>query len=85
MINIIEPSFEIFEEKTGDQTLKVLERIGRTCYKSEHHITEGSAKAFIAMLLKRKHWSVLEHEKVTVKVICDRGVSHEIVRHRIAS
>ena len=48
-------------------------------------ITEKSSKDFVAMIIKRGHESVLEHEKITVRIICDRGVSHELVRHRIAS
>jgi thymidylate synthase (FAD) len=39
----------------------------------------------VAAILKSGHESVIEHEKVTVRIICDRGVTHEIVRHRIAS
>lgn len=84
-IDIIHPSFEINQDLTGTQILKRIEQAGRTCYKSEELITEDSAKAFVAMVMKRGHLSVIEHEKVTMRVICDRGVSHEIVRHRIAS
>ena len=69
----------------GAKILQKLERCGRVCYKSEDKITEGSAEKFIGMILKSGHESVLEHEKLTVKFICDRGVTHEIVRHRIAS
>jgi thymidylate synthase (FAD) len=65
--------------------LQNIELAGRTCYKSEDKITEESAEKFIKMLIQKGHESVLEHEKITVKFICDRGVSHEIVRHRIAS
>ena len=65
--------------------LEKLERIGRVCYKSEGNIKDGSAEKFIAGILKRGHESVIEHESITVSVICDRGVTHEIVRHRIAS
>ncbi len=65
--------------------LKNLELIGRVCYKSEERITEDSYRAFLSRIIKSGHESVIEHEKVTVKVICDRGVSHELVRHRIAS
>ena len=65
--------------------LQQIERVARVCYKSEDKITEGSAEKFIGMILKSGHESVLEHEKLTVKFICDRGVTHEIVRHRIAS
>ncbi len=79
------PSFEIMDEPNGAEMIKRLERCGRVCYKSENKITESSAEKFMAMILRSGHESVLEHEKVTVKFICDRGVTHEIVRHRIAS
>lgn len=79
-------SFFVFEDELdGEQILKKLERYGRTCYKSEDRITPDSARKFVAMILKNGHESVLEHEKVTVRIICDRGVTHEIVRHRIAA
>lgn len=81
----IRPSFEIMDNIDGAKILQKLERCGRVCYKSEDKITEGSAEKFIGMILKSGHESVLEHEKLTVKFICDRGVTHEIVRHRIAS
>jgi len=76
----IRPSFEIMDDIDGAKILQKLERCGRVCYKSEDKITEGSAEKFIGMILKSGHESVLEHEKLTVKFICDRGV-----RHRIAS
>lgn len=81
----IRPSFEIMDDIDGAKILQKLERCGRVCYKSEDKIAEGSAEKFIGMILKSGHESVLEHEKLTVKFICDRGVTHEIVRHRIAS
>ena len=81
----IRPSFEIMDDIDGAEILQKLERCGRVCYKSEDKITEGSAEKFIGMILKSGHESVLEHEKLTVKFICDRGDTHEIVRHRIAS
>lgn len=81
----IRPSFEIMDDIDSAKILQKLERCGRVCYKSEDKITEGSAEKFIGMILKSGHESVLEHEKLTVKFICDRGVTHEIVRHRIAS
>ncbi len=65
--------------------LKKIETIGRVCYKSEDKITEGSAETFIKGIIKRGHESVIEHESISVRFICDRGVSHELVRHRIAS
>lgn len=80
----IEPSFEIMPVN-GEEILKNIERAGRTCYKSEDKINADSARKFVAGIIKSGHESVIEHEKVTVRIICDRGVTHEIVRHRIAS
>lgn len=83
-MKIIEPSFEIMPVN-GEEILKNIERAGRTCYKSEDKITEDSARKFVAAIIKSGHESVIEHEKITARIICDRGVTHEIVRHRIAS
>lgn len=83
MVKIIQPSIEIMTPIDREYILKHLEKCGRTCYKSEDKITEDSASKFVKMIKGRKHDSVLEHISVTVRVICDRGVSHEIVRHRI--
>ena len=84
-MKIIPPSFEVIGTINGTEILQNIERAGRTCYKSEDLITESSAATFVKRILKRGHESVIEHEKISVKIICDRGVSHEIVRHRIAS
>ena len=84
-MEIIRPRFVIEDEIDGERILKNVERYGRTCYKSEDRITPESARKFVATILKSGHESVIEHEKVTVRVICDRGVTHEIVRHRLAS
>lgn len=65
--------------------LDLIEESGRTCYKSEDKITKDSSIDFAAMILKRGHESVIEHASATVRFICNRGVSHEIVRHRLAS
>jgi thymidylate synthase (FAD) len=62
-----------------------LEKAGRTCYKSEDHITEDSSHKFIKMLNDRGHKAMLEHCFASCKFVCDRGVTHELVRHRIAS
>lgn len=84
-MRIIAPYFEFMQEINGKEILRNIERCGRTCYKSENLITDTSAETFVANILKRGHESVIEHEKVTMRIVCDRGVSHEIVRHRIAS
>lgn len=84
-MNIIKPSVEIIDMDDYDNIIKKIEKIGRVCYKSESNISDGSAERFISNILKRGHESVIEHEAVTVRMICDRGITHEIVRHRIAS
>lgn len=84
-MKIIEPSVEILTPIDGKAILKMLEAVGRTCYKSEDKIQEGSAEKFIAGIVKRGHEAVIEYYNITVKFICDRGVTHEIVRHRLAS
>ena len=84
-MQVIKPAFVIETPVDGDELLRSIERIGRTCYKSEDRITADSARAFVARLVGMGHESVLEHFSVTVRIVCDRGVTHEIVRHRIAS
>lgn len=69
----------------ADEVMKHIEKAGRVCYKSESKISDISADDFIGGILKRGHESVIEHISLTFRIICDRGVSHEIVRHRIAS
>lgn len=84
-MQVIKPSIEIIDMEDYEKIVKKIERIGRVCYKSEGKITEDSAEKFIKGLLTRQHESVIEHENVTIRFVCDRGVTHEIVRHRIAS
>lgn len=84
-MNIINAGFEIISPINGKEILCKIEKIGRVCYKSENNISEESAQNFIKMIIASGHESVIEHDSITVKFICDRGVSHEIVRHRIAS
>lgn len=84
-MKVIESGFEILTPLDGEAILRHIERCGRVCYKSEDRITADSAKKFVSGLIKSGHESVLEHYSITVRFIVDRGVSHEIVRHRIAS
>ena len=85
-MKIIEPYIEPLSEINGSEMLKAIERAGRICYKSEGNITNTSAPAFVSRLLARGHEAMLEHApSISIKFICDRGVSHEIVRHRLFS
>ena len=88
-MNILKAGFEILTpiSEGGIDELKHIEKIGRVCYKSEGKITEDgeSAKKFVKMLIDRGHEAMIEHSSLSVKFVVDRGVSHELVRHRIAS
>ena len=84
-MKIIEPKVEIITPINGAEILKHLEQVGRVCYKSEEKTTKESAINFIAGIIKRGHEAVIEHFNITVKFTTDRGITHEIVRHRIAS
>lgn len=68
-----------------DTILRMIEKAGRTCYKSEDKITPESASKFVRNIIKHGHEAMLEHASLTVRFIVDRGVSHELVRHRVAS
>lgn len=81
-MKIIPASYEIIDFAPASEILKKIELAGRTCYKSEDKITEDSAKEFVRRIIKSGHESVLEHASATVRIICDRGVSHELITHR---
>lgn len=76
---------QIYDDFNGQDILNKIERIARTCYKSEGKIKEGSAEKMVAALIKSGHEAMLEHATLTIKFVVDRGVSHEIVRHRLAA
>ena len=82
-MQIINQSWEIIQKP--DYPLQIIEKAGRTCYKSENKITEGSAEKFVKMILKSGHDSVVEHVLISVRFITNRGVTHELVRHRLCA
>ena len=84
-MKVIKPRVEFITPINGAVILQRLEQCGRVCYKSEDRITDTSAADFVRGIIRRGHEAVLEYCSFTVKFICDRGVSHEIVRHRMAS
>lgn len=83
-MKIIRPSFTWHgETPNGHAILKSIASAGRVCYQSE---ANGKSDAdFVRAIVRRGHESVIEHEKLSVRIICDRGITHEIVRHRVAS
>lgn len=74
-----------WEQELPKDALQILERAGRVCYKSEDRITDTSAAKFVNLIIASGHHSVIEHVSASLRFITDRGVSHEIVRHRLAS
>ena len=84
-MKVVAPSFTILYMPSGLEMLRLIEAAARTCYKSEERITDDSAKDFVRGILKSGHHSVIEHCSIVVRFVCDRGVSHELVRHRLAS
>lgn len=83
-MNIIDASYKI-EKLPSREDIQLIEAAGRVCYKSEEKITDTSFVDFLERIVRKGHESVLEHSMLTVRFICDRGVSHELVRHRLAS
>jgi len=83
-MKIINQSVELISYTPNPE--QVIEIAGRTCYKSEDKITDTSASRFVKNIVKsRGHESISEHASATFKIITDRAVSHQIVRHRLAS
>lgn len=84
-MRVIPPSFHILAMPDGDEALRLIEAAGRTCYKSEDRVTSHSAREFVRRIIASGHHSVIEHATAAVRIVCDRGVTHELVRHRLAS
>ena len=83
-MKVIKPCYEILRIAPKDD-LKLIERAARTCYKSEEKMSESSGEVLIQKLIESGHEAMLEHSQMSVLFTVDRGVSHEMVRHRIAS
>jgi thymidylate synthase (FAD) len=84
-MHVIKPNYEIINEPDWDAVIISLEKAIRTCYKSEKKIDAGTADKLIRSIISRGHESTLEHASMSVRFVCDRGVSHEMVRHRLCS
>ena len=82
-MRLIDQSFEILY--ITPDALELIERVGRTCYKSQDKITKGSAEKFVKGLIKRQHTAMIEFADIVVRMITDRSVTHELVRHRLCS
>ena len=76
-MKIIKPYYEILTPINGEEVLKTIEKVGRTCYRSEDKITNDSATKFVSNIIKRGHEAMIEFFDITIKYTCDRGVSHK--------
>ena len=84
-MKIVNAKYEILTDINGEEILKNVERAARTCYDSADKISDGTARNMVRTLILSHHDAMLEHEHITVRFVVDRGVSHELVRHRMAS
>ena len=84
-MRIVKPSVSIESTISYNEALRIVENATRVCYKSEDKMKEGSAEKLIKGIIKSKHFGCLEHVNLTVKFICDRACSHQLVRHRLMS
>ena len=84
-MRIVKPSVSIESNISYNEALRIVENATRVCYKSEDKIKEGSAEKLIRGIIKAKHFGCIEHVSLTVKFICDRACSHQLVRHRLMS
>lgn len=82
-MRIVKPSAIL--EWITPEPLRIIEAAGRVCYKSEDKITGGSAEDFVRRIVARGHEAVIEHASASFRIVTDRGITHEIVRHRLAS
>lgn len=84
-MRLVKPTFHILNRSEFESQLDNIEQAGRTCYQSEQSVTKAGRDEFIGRLHDSGHLSVLEHSKLSVEIICDRGVTHEVVRHRLSA
>ncbi len=84
-MKIIKQSWSFVSKPNGEEILSLIEEAGRTCYKSEDKITKESTRKFVKSVIDSRHHSVIEHGNISVRIITDRGVTHELVRHRLAA
>jgi len=84
-MKIIDPYFKILHMAEEEEVYRLLELAARTCYKSEDKIARGTARDLLRRLMKTGHESVIEHISISVRIVCDRGITHELVRHRLCS
>jgi len=83
MLTVVDPGWELLAPDDPAGLVELVERCGRVCYKSEGNIKEGSSDVFVRKICRNRHESVLEHASLTVRIVCSRAASHQLVRHRV--
>ena len=84
-MKIIDPTFEFVHVLSREDAYRIMATAARNCYRAELNATPKTDEETVEKIMRLGHLSVIEHVTVTVNIICDRGVTHELVRHRLAS
>jgi len=80
---LLKPKYEIQEILTN--SVDLINYAGRLCYRVPSPTNRHAYKEYVGKLIKAGHESVIEHSFLSVLFVCDRGISHQLVRHRLAS
>lgn len=84
-MKIVKQNWTFMIKPNWIEMVRLIDTAGKLCYKNEKGITVQDSKVFVKKLINMGHYSVIEHASISVKLITDRGVTHELVRHRLAS
>ena len=84
-MKIIDPSFTFIAQPDRATAYNRIAEAMRNCYRAELNAMPKTDEELVELAIKRGHYSVIEFASVAVNIVCDRGVTHELVRHRIAS
>jgi thymidylate synthase (FAD) len=82
---VADSTYKIETKPNAKDVYEIIESVGRTCYQSVAKDVEGHGERFVRSIVNRGHFGLLEHVLLTVRFEVDRGITHELVRHRHAS
>lgn len=84
-MKIVDPSFRFIHALPREEAYRIISEAMSNCYRAELNATPKTPQEMVEKAIRIGHYSVVEHVSVSVDIICDRGVTHELVRHRLAS
>jgi thymidylate synthase (FAD) len=83
MPNLVVQSFGLINPPDEDTIIKSIVDAARVCYLTEDMSAPDANKKLFDKLWERKHLAMFEHAHIAARLVVDRGVTHELVRHRI--